>query len=138
MSNGGGSAESIDDTIPNAWVPVAAARTPLPPIETSPRNSVMPEASSSASETQAPPQPERTVAIAPESAPRPIEIPKVSMELPADSGLVLVETARERVAATVTEQEPEQPRQRRQRPPRQQLPDEPLQLVETHKEPPAA
>jgi hypothetical protein len=59
------------------------------------------------------------------------------MELPPESGLVLVETARERSDAIVTEQEPEQPRQRRQRPARQQLADEPLQLVETHKEPPS-
>jgi hypothetical protein len=136
MSNGGGAAETIDDTIPNAWVPVAAARTFAAPIESSSPSNVSSEPVSV--EASPPSQVERAVAAAPARAPLPIEVPKVSMELPSDSGLVLVETARERATAIATEQESEQPRQRRQRPPRQQLPDEPLQLVETHKEPPAA
>jgi len=136
MSNGGGAAETIDDTIPNAWVPVAAARTFAAPIESSSPSNASSEPVSS--EASLPSQVERAVAAAPARAPQPIEVPKVSMELPSDSGLVLVETARERATAIATEQESEQPRQRRQRPPRQQLPDEPLQLVETHKEPPAA
>ena len=141
MTNGGGSAETIDDTIPNAWVPVAVARSFAAPIESAPPSNVSSEPVSSEPVSSAGPRPsqtERAVAAAPARAPQPIEVPKVSMELPPDSGLVLVETARERSAAIVPEQEPEQPRQRRQRPARQQLPDEPLQLVETHKEPPAA
>ena len=65
------------------------------------------------------------------------EIPKVSLELPPDSGLVLVETSRERVAlAPITDVEPEPQRPRRMRPLRVEIPEEPLQMVETvHKEP---
>ncbi len=44
--------------------------------------------------------------LLPARAPEPIEVPKVSMELPPDSGLVLVETARERAAAIATSRSP--------------------------------
>jgi len=69
------------------------------------------------------------------------ELPKVSLELPPDSDLVLIETARERVAATGSAEPVEPPRPRRVRPTRTESGDEPLQLVETtHKDsaPPAA
>ncbi|HUH94447.1 MAG TPA: Rne/Rng family ribonuclease [Casimicrobiaceae bacterium] len=62
------------------------------------------------------------------------EIPRVSLELPPESGLVLVETSH---AAPSAEGEPEPARPRRVRPPRTTAADEPLQMVETqHKEPP--
>jgi hypothetical protein len=65
------------------------------------------------------------------------EIPRISLELPPGSGLVLVETSH---AAPGPVEEPAQPRPHRVRPPRAQVADEPLQMVETtHKDstPPA-
>jgi ribonuclease E len=62
------------------------------------------------------------------------EIPRVSLELPPESGLVLVETSH---AAPAGEAQAEPARPRRVRPPRTAVADEPLQMVETeHKEPP--
>jgi hypothetical protein len=63
----------------------------------------------------------------------------MSLELPPDSGLVLVETSRERVTPEAVEDEPQAPRPHRVRPPRAVIADEPLQMVETHKDqlPPA-
>jgi hypothetical protein len=64
------------------------------------------------------------------------ELPKVSLELPPDSGLVLIETARERVAISELSEPAEPPRPRRVRPTRVEAHEEPLQLVETvHKDP---
>ena len=64
------------------------------------------------------------------------ELPKVSLELPPDSGLVLIETAPERVAVSASTETAEPPRPRRIRPTRVQAHEEPLQLVETvHKDP---
>jgi hypothetical protein len=63
------------------------------------------------------------------------ELAKVSLELPPDSGLVLIETARERVAILEPNEPAEPPRPRRVRPTRVEAHDEPLQLVETvHKD----
>jgi len=63
------------------------------------------------------------------------EIPRVSLDLPPDSGLVLVETSH---AASEATSEPEAPRPRRVRPARVTVEEAPLQMVETtHKEPPA-
>jgi hypothetical protein len=65
------------------------------------------------------------------------EIPRVSLDLPPGSDLVLVETSH---AASLDADQPEAPRTRRVRPPRTQVADEPLQMVETtHKDstPPA-
>jgi len=56
------------------------------------------------------------------------EIPRVALELPPDSGLILVETTH--VAPTAAE-ETEPSRVRRVRPPRVAIADEPLQMVET-------
>jgi hypothetical protein len=64
------------------------------------------------------------------------DLPAVSMELPADSGLQLVETVRR--PAPAEPQSPEPPAPRRVRPPRVELADEPLQIVETRKEQPPA
>jgi ribonuclease E len=68
------------------------------------------------------------------------ELPKISLELPPDSDLVLVETVHQRAAPT-TPEEAELVRPRRVRPTRVAVADGPLQLVETtHKEstPPGA
>ncbi|HVO89637.1 MAG TPA: Rne/Rng family ribonuclease [Casimicrobiaceae bacterium] len=64
---------------------------------------------------------------------------RVSLELPAESGLVLVETAHP-APVHVEASESEGPRPKRTRPPRVQLVDEPLELVETRSDgaPPAA
>ena len=60
------------------------------------------------------------------------EIPRVALELPPDSGLVLVETTH---AASTTAEEIEPSRPHRQRPPRVTTAEEPLQMVETtHKD----
>ena len=67
-------------------------------------------------------------------------LPKISLELPPDSDLVLVETTHQKAAPT-TPEEAELVRPRRVRPPRVAVADGPLQLVETtHKEstPPGA
>ena len=66
------------------------------------------------------------VAIAADSHPVP-----VSMSLPPDSDLVMVET---RFAPVVEIEEPAAPRARRARPARAVIADEPLQMVETRKE----
>lgn len=62
-------------------------------------------------------------------------IPAVSRELPPDSDLVLVET---RAASTSTSEDSEAsaPKPKRVRPPRVEIVAEPLQMVETQKEPP--
>ena len=66
------------------------------------------------------------------------DLPPVTLELPPESGLVLVETSHR--AETAPEAEPSLPAgPRRARRPRSQLVDEPLQIVETRKDaPPAA
>jgi ribonuclease E len=72
------------------------------------------------------PAPQAVAAIA---HPQP-ELPKISLELPPDSSLVLVETAQHEARAPVSA-ESEAPRPRRVRPPRVEVADGPLQLVET-------
>jgi hypothetical protein len=66
------------------------------------------------------------------------DIPPVSLTLPPDSGLELVET-REHVAPPVADEPAELPRPKRVRPPRVEIANEPLELIETHKDtnPPA-
>jgi len=65
-------------------------------------------------------------------APAPL---KISLELPEDSALVMVETNHQK-AQTPMSEEPEAPRPRRVRPLRSEVTEGPLQLVETaHKEP---
>lgn len=60
------------------------------------------------------------------------EIPRVALELPPDSGLILVETTH---AAPTVGEDIESPRPHRVRPPRVAIADEPLQMVETtHKD----
>jgi len=92
------------------------------------------------SEPYVEPEPRRETDLSESIAPMPRnapEIPRVSLELPPDSGLVLVETSH---AAAPSADESEVPRPRRVRPPRVAIAEEPLQIVETtHKDstPPA-
>jgi hypothetical protein len=99
-----------------------------------------PEPSVAAAVAHIAPEPQREASPSPVKEPEAVlprnapEIPRVSLDLPADSGLVLVETSH---AAAAMESEPEPARPRRARPPRVQDADEPLQMVETtHKDPP--
>ena len=62
------------------------------------------------------------------------ELPRISLELPPESGLVLVETSHGAPGSLATEAS-DAPRPRRVRPPRAETHDEPLQMVETtHKD----
>lgn len=71
----------------------------------------------------------------PPVARRPVPEPvPVSLALPPESGLVLVETVHK--AAPAPEPEAATAGPRRVRPPRVEIPAEPLQMVETHKENP--
>jgi len=64
------------------------------------------------------------------------ELPRISLELPPESGLVLVETSHEHAPVATAEGEADAPRAKRVRPARVERQDEPLQMVETtHKEP---
>lgn len=64
--------------------------------------------------------------------------PPVQYSLPADSGLELVETDRSRASPRPASEEPEAPRPRRVRPPKVELRDEPLEIIETRKDAPPA
>jgi hypothetical protein len=64
------------------------------------------------------------------------DLPPVSLSLPPDSGLELVETTHKE--AIVVEPEPDATRPKRVRPPRHTVAEEPLQLVETRKDAPPA
>ena len=80
---------------------------------------------------------EQPVPIAPAPIPRNApDIPRVSLELPTGSDLVLVETSR--ATTTADSPEPEAPRAHRVRPPRVEVKDEPLQMVETTRKEPSA
>jgi len=63
-------------------------------------------------------------------------VPPIALTLPPDSSLVLVETS-SRPPAPVIEAV-EAPRPKRVRPPRVEIASEPLEIIETRKEPPAA
>ena len=110
----------IDETIPNATAAIAVRADPTPP----PAASV--------------PTPPPVAAPSPSMHHAPAS-PIISLELPPDSNLVLVETSH--VKPAPLSDETETPRPRRVRPPRVQAVEEPLQLVETaHKDqtPPGA
>jgi hypothetical protein len=124
---------SGDDTMPNAWIPVQ------PPREV-PR---APERSASVDlDTPIEHRATREPEIADSVPARPLppappvsDLPPISMALPADSGLVMVETAHTAVAPD----EAPVAHARRVRPPRTVIADEPLQMVETtHKDLPPA
>ena len=94
-----------------------------------------------------PPAPAAIPAPAPAPAPREIRaapaqpvappvvpnIPPIALTLPPESNLVLVETSR----AAPPAEEPEAPRPKRTRPPKVEIKSEPLEIIETRKEPPS-
>jgi ribonuclease E len=83
---------------------------------------------------QAPAAPAPAMA-APPPAPRPVvpELPPIALTLPPESNLVLVETSHHAPAPVIDE--PAVPRPKRVRPPRVEVASEPLEFVETRKEP---
>ena len=90
-------------------------------------------------ETSAPVAPPPMPAIPPVVSAVPVaSAPPVRYTLPADSGLELVETDRARAAPRPASAETEAPRQRRVRPPKVELHDEPLEIIETRKDAPPA
>ena len=113
-------------------LPEAARERPAEPLKSA--------AHEDAASSQAEPSPVATaqattapVAATPAARPAPV-LPPISLELPPDSNLVLVETARH--VPVAASEEPEATRPRRMRPPRVEIKEEPLQLVETaHKGP---
>ena len=147
-------APAEDDTPPSVWTPVvpdepvtskraepasALVSAEPPPSSTEPYKHERAHAPTSA---EAAPTNGGDVAIKPQAEPvRPRvmpmpELPKVSLELPPDSGLVLIETARERAVISESSEPAEPSRPRRVRPTRAEAREEPLQLVETvHKDP---
>ena len=79
-----------------------------------------------------------TPIVVPQAAPTPpvVASPQISLELPPDSNLVLVET---RHPAPMPGDEQQMAKPKRVRPPRVEIVSEPLEIVETRKEtPPAA
>ncbi|TMH30757.1 MAG: Rne/Rng family ribonuclease [Betaproteobacteria bacterium] len=132
---------ATDDTIPNAWTPVVAPSAAPPqervdPAAPEPASSPVSAATRAVVDTGPPALASRDEVDLPGNAP---DIPRVSLQLPPESDLVLVETTRER-APEALEEEPQMHRRGRVRPPRTEMRDEPLQMVETHKEssPPGA
>ena len=124
-------AASLEDTIPNAWTPVVPAEKPVQPTESADLGA----APSLSSAVPPPLTPVVDIQPAPASIAEPAlprnapEIPRVSLELPPESDLVLVETSHERVAAEA--EQSEIPRRGRVRPPRVEVVDERLEMVET-------
>ncbi len=148
-------APAEDDTPPSVWTPVVpdepvTSKAPEPAAAL-----VSAEPASSSPQSTQPYKPEHSdvppsvepvaanggdVVIKPRAEPvRPRampELPKVSLALPPDSDLVLIETARERVVISESSEPAEPSRPRRVRPARAEAREEPLQLVETvHKDP---
>jgi ribonuclease E len=135
-----------DETPPSIWTPVVpeeqtASKADAPPAMAAQAEPAI-AAYASISDPSAAltsPEPPSTRAQREPTHPRAMpDLPKVSLELPPDSGLVLIETARERVPAVESTEEVEQPpRPRRVRPARTEVREESLQLVETvQKDPP--
>ena len=144
-----------DETPPSVWTPVVpdepvASKASVPAsalVSAEPAPSSPPPAPPYKHDRSDVPTPEKAVATNADDAmikahaepvhPRKMpELPKVSLELPPDSGLVLIETAQERLARAEQAEPTEPPRPRRVRPTRVEAREEPLQLVETvHKDP---
>jgi hypothetical protein len=105
-------------TAPSTPTPPVIPQVSVAPTEIKPVREPVPEAAaSSASRVMA-------------------DLPPVSMELPAGSDLQLVETVRR--SPTAEREMAEPPAPRRVRPPRVEIAEEPLQIIETRKEQPPA
>ncbi|MFI4952712.1 MAG: Rne/Rng family ribonuclease [Burkholderiales bacterium] len=139
-----------DDAPPTVWMPV------MPDVTSAPESPAPASALVTATPTPPSPQPHRPVGLSEPDGTRPTEtmmatgadrstrehaqaarptrapeLPKVSLELPPDSGLVLIETSRQPAPASEPGAQAEAPRAHRVRPPRAEAREEPLQLVET-------
>jgi hypothetical protein len=122
-----------------SMIPPIAEAPPLPTIPPTPTLPAVPLATAPAVDIMPirAPAPEPLPEAAKSPAARIMaELPPVSMALPADSGLQLVETVHRLVPTEPEAVEPPAPR--RVRPPRVEAADEPLQIVETRKEQPPA
>ncbi len=154
---------SVEDTLPRVWKPVVHDEPDITvkqeafavPQEPSPlrhdeeptiemavvrarTEAAMPEVERAATPRASAPasmHSEQAHPAEPRPAPRAIDLPKVSRELPPESGLVLVETTGDHVSEPPPA-EPARPRTHRVRPPRVEIPEEPLQLVETARKDP--
>ncbi|HVE51153.1 MAG TPA: hypothetical protein VNG69_16250, partial [Casimicrobiaceae bacterium] len=123
-SSHGGSVESVPIDIAAIPVQVAPASSERAIARTHP--SLEPVASAAGTSSHA-----HDSAMAFESMSRPTQNASIGLELPPDSGLEMIETRpHERIEAPP----PSEPRQRRARPPRAIVADEPLQMVETRRE----
>jgi len=109
--------ESVERMAPPA--PRVPEREPAPPAAAAPISVPVVE----------PPVVVRAVEAARAQLPKLPELPPVTMELPPESGLELVQTRHR--DATPSEEVPPEPRPRRVRPARPVVADEPLQIVET-------
>jgi len=121
--------------------PAMPSHEPVPAPAAAPRDSYVPPAPAYETPRDSEPTPIAYVAsvMHAETRTQPANspaIPPVTGELPPGSSLELVETRG--AAAMPVPEEPAAPRQKRVRPPRVQLAAEPLELVETQKEPPPA
>jgi len=117
-----------------APVPAAIAHARETPPAAVPEPAAIAAAEPARVEPARPPRPDPVVAAAPKLI---AELPPVTLSLPPDSGLVLVETSHP--AALAPKPEPELPAgPRRARRSRTQLADEPLQIIETRKDQPPA
>jgi hypothetical protein len=114
---------------------IPASALPAPPAAAMPEVNTVAAAVTPGLEALPERRREAPVPVAPRSV---AELPPVTLELPPDSGLVLVETSH-RVEAALEVEPPPAAGPRRARRPRVQLADEPLQIVETRKDvPPVA
>lgn len=132
----------IADTQPvpvpsDAWLPqiVDAA----PPAETSRPTSEAPRANVEPVQQQplAREQPARDIAssaVHAEPAPPQVQVPPITLTLPENSGLEMVETKHH--APVEQDSQADAPRPRRVRPPRVTVAEEPLQMVETRQDQP--
>jgi hypothetical protein len=106
----------------------AAAAAPAPMAQVSaPTESMHAEPAASEVHVEAVPR----AAPAPVARPVVPDFPPIALTLPPDSGLILVETSH---PAPVISMESEAPRPKRVRPPRVEIPSEPLEIIETRKE----
>jgi hypothetical protein len=127
-------AEAAHVAQPDIAPPIPAVEPPRAIVPVEVERAIAPVPAPAAAKPEPTPQPRPSA-----PPPRPVEaLPPVSMTLPADSGLELVETRTKAILMPEPESAPPAG-PRRVRPPRVVIPDEPLQIVETHKEgqPPA-
>ena len=122
--------EETDSAPPIASPFHAAAAEPAAPIAVAPSEHIFAPVEAAPVEAKPQKQAEAKRTPPPAVTPRPIpELPPVSLTLPPDSGLELVET-KSRVEPTA-EPEPAPAGPRRVRPPKVAIAEEPLQIVET-------